>query len=88
MRSGQQYRCMTVNAAQTAAAAVRAEAARAGLSLRGLAAQLGWEDSYLQRRTSGRVPFRVDELDAIASALNIPLARLIEQPVNGDRGVA
>jgi transcriptional regulator with XRE-family HTH domain len=55
------------------AAAVRAEAARSDVSLRALATQLGWSHGYLQRRTSGQVPFRVDELDAIATALGVPI---------------
>jgi len=61
----------------TAAAAVRAEAARAGITLRELARRLGWTHGYLQRRTSGQVPFRVNELERIAAELGVPITTFV-----------
>jgi transcriptional regulator with XRE-family HTH domain len=68
---------MTTDAALVAAA-VRAEAARKGLSQRALAKQLGWEPTLLQRRMAGHVSFRADELRAIAKQLGVPPSRFID----------
>lgn len=63
-------------------AAVRAELARANVSGRQLARDLGWGAGYVTRRTSGAVSFRVDELRQIATYLGIPIGRLLDpEPV-------
>jgi transcriptional regulator with XRE-family HTH domain len=56
------------------AAAVRAELARAGVSGRQLARDLGLSPGKVQRRLAGREPFRAGELGEIAAYLRIPAA--------------
>jgi transcriptional regulator with XRE-family HTH domain len=56
--------------------AVRAELARRRLSQAELARQLGYTKPRLWRRMTGRIPFTVAELEAIASVLGCPLERL------------
>ena len=62
------------------AGAVRAEMARADVSARAVAIRIGWSHTALNRRLNATVPFRVDELDLIATALDIPVARFYAQP--------
>lgn len=74
---------------QVVAAEVRAEMARQGISQTTLAERLGWLQNRLSRRlTDGKtaVPFTVDELVNVASALNVPLTRFL--PDEAERGVA
>lgn len=54
---------------------VRAELARQRISGSGLAKALGWPPGGLQRRLTGKVPFTIDELDAIAKLLGVPLSQ-------------
>lgn len=67
------------------AAAVRAELARAGVSGRQLAGDLGWTPAYIGRRLKPNDPrpFRVDEVGRIAAYLDIPLERLYAPPAEG-----
>jgi transcriptional regulator with XRE-family HTH domain len=60
---------------------VRAEMARHGLSQAALAEQLGMSQSMLSARLAGKVPFNVDELAAVATALAVPSSTLLaDQP--------
>jgi transcriptional regulator with XRE-family HTH domain len=62
------------------AAAVRAELARAGISGRKLARDLGWTHGWIARRLAVEDPhpFRVDELARIAEHLDVPMTRFVE----------
>lgn len=68
---------MTNTPAVETGAAIRAEAARAGLSLRGLATRLGRNHTWVTDRAKGAVPCDVNDLVVIAKALDIPIARLL-----------
>ena len=59
---------------------VRAEMARAGVSQIDLAERVGLSQSGLSKRLRGDVPFDVNELDAIATALGVPVVSLLPQP--------
>lgn len=52
-------------------ARVRAAIAASGKAARVVAADLGWSQSYMAHRLTGRQPFSVDDLAAIADALGI-----------------
>ena len=39
--------------------------------------RLGWSQSYIAHRLTGRRPFTVDELVSIAAELDIPVSRLL-----------
>jgi transcriptional regulator with XRE-family HTH domain len=55
------------------AAEVRASLARANVSGRQAAMQLGWKQQYISRRLNGTVPFDVVDLYALAELLDIPV---------------
>lgn len=57
--------------------AVRAELARIRLTQSELARQLGYTKPRLWRRMTGRIPFTVSELKAIAAVIGCPPERLI-----------
>lgn len=59
---------------------VRAEMARAGVSQIDLAERVGLSQSGLSKRLRGVVPFDVNELDSIATALGVPVVSLLPQP--------
>jgi transposase len=59
---------------------VRAEIARAGLNQENVAEQIGLSYATFRRRLTGPGDWRAGELEAIARALRIPLARLTEEP--------
>ena len=69
---------------QDVAAEVRAQLARHGWSGRSMAAHLGWQQTYISRRLRGLVPFDVNDLDAIAGALGIPVAAFFAWPLSGN----
>lgn len=69
---------------QDVAAEVRAHLARHGRSGRSMAAQLGWQQKYLSRRLTGKVPFDVNDLDAIADALGVPVVAFFAWPLSGN----
>lgn len=50
---------------------VRAHLARKQLSGVRAAAALGWSQTYMSRRLSGKAPFTVDDLDALAQLLSV-----------------
>ncbi len=68
------------NRRQLIAAEVRAELARQKLSLRELAAATGYSFDIIRRRVAGEYPFDTDQLDAVSTALKIPIVRLIGNP--------
>ncbi len=59
------------------AAAVRAELGRRGKSQASLARDMDVPQMWLNRRLRGEVALSVDELAAIARALDMPVARLL-----------
>jgi len=61
------------------AASVRAELARAGVSGRQLAKDLGWSAGKTHRRLAGSEPFRIDELVQVAEHLGIPVATFLPE---------
>ena len=62
---------------------VRAEVARAGLSQTDLAEGLHTTQQAISRRMSGKVPFDVAEIEAIAEFLGIPVSALLPVTVGG-----
>jgi transcriptional regulator with XRE-family HTH domain len=63
--------------AEQTAGAVRAELARRRVSGRDLARKLGWSPSATARRLSGEKPFDINELQQIASVLDVPVSLLV-----------
>lgn len=55
---------------------VKAELARRGKTQRDLADLLGLSTQAISRRLTGRLPFDVDELSAVAAYLGMPVASL------------
>lgn len=62
----------------TAAANIRAEMARRRITGRALADQLGRSQMWLSRRLNGDTAFGLDELEAVAAAIGVPVAQLLE----------
>lgn len=62
------------------AAEVRAQMARKRVTQTDLAAALGVSQMTISRRLNGRAPFDVEELAAVALALDVPLATLVTEP--------
>ena len=67
---------MNQTAGERTAAAVRAELARRRISGRELARRLGWSAPTMWRRLRGDVPLTIDELEAIAEFLEVPVSVL------------
>lgn len=59
---------------------VRAWMGRRNRSGRSVAAELGWTEIYLSRRLTGKVPFDVADLAALADLLKIPVSAFFETP--------
>lgn len=55
---------------------IRAEMARYQLTQHALAKRLGWTQPYLSRRLMGHVPLSLDDVEAIAAELDVPIRRL------------
>lgn len=68
---------MAQTPAKLTAGAVRAELARRQITGRQLARSLGWSFTTTARRLNGSSPFDIDELDAVARHLGIPVAALL-----------
>lgn len=64
---------------EVVAEAIRNALAEAKKSGRQLAHEIGMPRSNLSRRMTGEVDFTIDELAAIAAALDIPLSALVEE---------
>lgn len=63
------------------AAEVRAEMARQGCTQTVLAERVARDQHFISRRLSGKVPFAVDEIAAVAKALGVPLSELLGEAV-------
>lgn len=57
---------------------VRALLARKRISASRVAAALGWTDNYISRRLTAKTPFDVNDLDAIAGVLGVPITAFFE----------
>lgn len=62
---------------ETARREIRAEMARQSRTQRDLAVRLGWSRMYLSHRLNGSVILSLDDLDAIAAELSVPIDQLI-----------
>lgn len=62
---------------QTVGANIRAEVARRGLTQAALAEVIGVSQSQLSKRLRGVIPFDVNEVAAIANALDVPITELV-----------
>ena len=67
---------------------LRAELARQDLSQERFAKILGWEPSKLNRRLKGKVPWSVEDVEMIASVLDIPRSQLLDPPMQHRRAAA
>ena len=65
------------DAAQMVAENVAAQIARYGVKIAWLSDETGIPRVTLHRRLTGRTPFNLTELAAIAAALRIPIAELL-----------
>ena len=63
--------------AETTAGAVRAELARKRITGRQMARDLGWSVTPTHYRITGKYPFTIDQLVAIADYLQVPLVSLL-----------
>jgi transcriptional regulator with XRE-family HTH domain len=63
------------------AAEIRAEMARQRRSAHSLEVQLGWSHLYLTRRLNGRSALKLDDIEAIAAALEVPVTAFFGFPV-------
>lgn len=63
-----------------AASEVRAELARQRKTSQALARALGISPQAMSRRTTGDLPFDIDELEIAARFLNVPVAQLLGLP--------
>lgn len=59
---------------------MRLEAARVGVTQAGLARLLHTSRSAVSLRYTGRVQWRIDELERVAWYLNLPVTDLLKQP--------
>ncbi len=64
-------------AAQRVAQEVRANMARRGRTQSDIATALGISQTAISRRLSGSVPWDVNELELVATALDVPIAELL-----------
>jgi transcriptional regulator with XRE-family HTH domain len=60
------------------AAEIRAELGRRHQSQRHLARALGWTEVKLSRRLTGSVPWSIDDVELIASVLDVPRSQLLD----------
>ncbi len=64
-----------------ASSAIRAELARRGVRQMDIAELLGLHPSQITSRINGDIDWRLSELQAMAAHLNVPISRLIDEPV-------
>ncbi|WP_442972478.1 helix-turn-helix domain-containing protein [Rhodococcus sp. BH5] len=69
-----------VQVAEFTASTVRSSYKRSGYSIASLADETGIPFTTLQRRCSGKTPFRVHELVLVSSALGVPVRDLVSIP--------
>ena len=70
------------------AAEIKAELGRNDQTQRDLARALGWTEVKLSRRLRGTVAWTLDEIELIASTLDIPRSQLIDPPLRHRRAVS
>ena len=68
---------MATTPSATTGANVRAEMARRGVSQTALAQTVGLSQTAISKRLRGATPFDVNELIAVAAALDVPLSALL-----------
>lgn len=61
---------------------VRAALAENGMSASEMARRIGVTQPYMARRLGGDVPWRINELTAVADALGVPLAKFLPASVS------
>lgn len=66
----------TLTLQERVAEEVRALLARRRMSAHQTAVALGWTDMYMSRRLNSRAPFDLNDLEAIAGLLQVPVAEL------------
>ena len=59
---------------------VRSCLGRRGLSQSRAAERLGWTAFYLSHRMTGKVPFNVNDLEALAELLEVPVTAFFNSP--------
>lgn len=64
---------------------IKAELGRQDISAAKLARALGWEPTRLWRRLKGQVPWSVEEVEMIASFLDVPRSNFLDPPVANRR---
>ncbi len=69
----------TYTLAETIRREIRAEMGRQDLTHRELAARLGWQRMQISRRLSGAIALSVDDVEALAVALHVPVLQLIDR---------
>jgi transcriptional regulator with XRE-family HTH domain len=69
-----------MNLSQDVAGEVRAWLARRQRSGRSAALELGWTEIYMSRRLTGKTPFSVTDLAALAELLEVPVTIFFEPP--------
>lgn len=67
-----------MDANRTARAEIRAEMARQQITQVALAERMGWGGRYLGRRLRGETPLSLGDLEAIARALDVPMAQFTD----------
>jgi transcriptional regulator with XRE-family HTH domain len=77
---------MTTNIREVVAEEIRAELGRQRRSASWLGRQTGMAQPAISRRLTGAVPIDLEELDAIARALDVPLYKLLGETAEGDQG--
>lgn len=76
-----------MNLSERVAAEIRAEMGRQRRTVASLETQIGWSHMYLSRRLSGRTAIGLDDVEAVAAALEVPVMSFFDFPgLNGDRG--
>ena len=73
----------SMNTSSVVASNIRAEAARRGFSQRALGRALGITQGQITRRWKGVSAWQLDELDAVATLLNLSIHDLITPPRGG-----
>jgi transcriptional regulator with XRE-family HTH domain len=67
------------------AAELRAALARRRISAVELARRIGWSQAYMARRTDGRIALDIDDLEKIATELNVPVTALLPAEAHTSR---
>lgn len=65
---------------------IRAELGRRHQTQRDLARALGWTEVRLGRRLNGQVPWSIEDVELIASILDVPRSQLLDPPLQHRTG--